>query len=893
MTSLDEAIEHSAEPATTRRVLERVVAARPDGLERLAGDPQLLAACVAVSGLSRPLSLVLETDADALPVLGSLDRRPPVAAATADELLRWKRLEMLRLAARDLLGLDTLEATVAAISALAVDVLTASLDLVVPDGPPLAVIGMGKLGGNELNYASDIDVMFVGEGEPGELGKQVRQVLEVVRASFRVDVNLRPYGRAGPLVRSLESFEAYWERWAEPWEFQALLKARSVAGDVELSAAFDESATARLWSRPFSADDLRALRALKARSEEQLARRGLSDREVKRGRGGIRDIEFAVQLLQLVHGRLDADLRSPTTLVALDELATAGYVDEDDARQLADAYRFLRRLEHRLQLRDGTAVYNLPVGAADRRRLARALGFRDVAAGSAEQQFDAAVARHQGTVRAIHERLYFRPLLEAFAAEDEELLSRPGAIEARLQAFGFSDGMRTRAAVRELTRGLTRSSRLMQQILPLLLGWLSESPDPDLGLLNVRNLCSDPRRSAEIIRAFRESPEAARQLCSLVGTTRLAADVLQRNPDLVDRLPDPSRLATQERADLIESARLALGWRSELDERQRALKRWKDRHLFGVMARDVLHDGTVSEVGAGVTAIAEAVLEAALASFESSLPFAIVALGRFGGAELSYASDLDVVFVYEGATTSEYEEAMRLAMGMRRFIAGSTPTERIWNIDLDLRPEGKQGPLARSVDAFATYFQRWAYVWERQAMLRARPVAGDVGVAQRFMDLLEEFVWEPGLSEDDAREIRRTKARVERERMPPGEDPDFHLKLGRGSLSDVEWTVQLAQLRHGVRSPSTMGALDGLATTGVLSPSDAEELATAYRLCETIRNRLYLVAADTRDALPAQGSTMLLWLARSLGTTPAELREDYRRATRRARRVVERLFYDQ
>ena len=160
------------------------------------------------------------------------------------------------------------------------------------------------------------------------------------------------------------------------------------------------------------------------------------------------------------------------------------------------------------------------------------------------------------------------------------------------------------------------------------------------------------------------------------------------------------------------------------------------------------------------------------------------------------------------------------------------------------------------------------------------------------MDLLEEFVWEPGLSEDDAREIRRTKARVERERMPPGEDPDFHLKLGRGSLSDVEWTVQLAQLRHGVRSPSTMGALDGLATAGVLSPSDAEELATAYRLCETIRNRLYLVAADTRDALPAQGSTMLLWLARSLGTTPAELREDYRRATRRARRVVERLFYD-
>ena len=334
-------------------------------------------------------------------------------------------------------------------------------------------------------------------------------------------------------------------------------------------------------------------------------------------------------------------------------------------------------------------------------------------------------------MRAIHERLYFRPLLEAFASEDDELLSRPGAIEARLQAFGFSDGLRTRAAVRDLTRGLTRSSRLMQQILPLLLGWLAESPDPDLGLLNVRNLCSDPRRSAEFIRAFRESPEAARRLCRLVGTTRLAAEVLQRNPELVDRLPG------------------ARGWprRSEPSSWSRRGRRWAGARAGGASAGVAALEGSPPARRDGprclprrhrrqgrhdVTAIAEAVLEAALPSFESTLPFAIIALGRFGGAELSYASDLDVVFVYEGAATGEYEEAMRLAMGIRRFVAGATPAERIWTIDLDLRPEGKQGPLARSVEAFATYFQRWAYVWERQAMLRARPVAGDAGVAQRF-----------------------------------------------------------------------------------------------------------------------------------------------------------------
>ena len=892
MPQLDEAIERSASPADSRRVLERLVGAGPDAAKLFADNPDLVAATVAVTGVSRSLSRVVETDPEALAALAALDERPHVDGGSVDELVRWKGREELRIAARDLLGLDSLDATVAAITALAADVLAAAYRLVTPDGAPLAVVGMGKLGGNELNYASDIDLMFVGEGDAAALTRTARRLIEVVRSCYRVDAGLRPEGRAGPLVRSLASYEAYWDRWAEPWEFQALLKARAVAGDPALGAAFDAAAGGRLWSRIFSADDLRAVRQLKARSESELARRGLTDREVKRGRGGIRDIEFAVQLLQLVHGRLDPDLRSPTTLTALAELGAAGYVDEDDARQLADAYRFLRRLEHRLQLRDSTQVYAMPVADDERRRIARSLGLRDSAGASAVEQLDAAFARHQSTVRAIHERLYFRPLLEAFASGDEELLGRPGAVEARLSAFGFSDGLRTRAAVRELTRGLTRSSRLMQRILPLLLGWLAESPDPDLGLLNVRNLVNDPRRSAEFTRVFRESPEAARRLCHLVGTTRLAAETLQRNPDLVARLPDPSRLATRNRAELVGSAALALGWRDEIEQRQRALRRWKDRHLLGVIARDVLHDSPVTDVGAGVTTIAEASLEAALGAFGSSLPLAVIALGRFGGAELSYASDLDVVFVYEGSAGADFQEATRLAMDLRRFVAGATPAERIWNIDLDLRPEGKQGPVARSVEAYATYFHRWAHVWERQAMLRARPVAGDPTVGQRFMSLLEEFVWEPGLSVDDVREIRRMKARIERERIPPGEDPAFHLKLGRGSLSDVEWTVQLLQLRGGIRSSSTMGALEALVDHGVLARSDGDVLGTAYRFCEATRNRLFLVASGPGEALPPQESALLRWLARSVETTPSQLREDYRRVTRRARRVMERLFYE-
>ncbi len=688
----------------------------------------------------------------------------------------------------------------------------------------------------------------------------------------------------------MSSYETYWDRWAQPWEFQALLKARTVAGDAEIGAAFDEAAARHLWSRVFSPDDLRSLRHLKARAEAEVARKGLTDREVKRGRGGIRDVEFAVQLLQLVHGRLDADLRSPATLDALAELASAGYVDPDDAAQLAEAYRFLRRLEHRLQLYDGTQVYAMPADEAERTRIARTLGFRDASSGTALSQLDAELARHQATVRSIHERLYFRPLLEAFAAGDDELLGRPGAIEARLAAFGFSDGLRTRAAVRELTRGLTRTSRLMQQMLPLLLGWLSESPDPDLGLLNVRNLASDRRRAEELTRSFRESPESARSLCLLVGTTRLGRrDAAARRG--AGRPVAPRRAAA-------DAAQGRAGRAGPAGDR---VARRGPRPPAGAEAVEGPppargHRARRPPRGSGGQgrcrhhAVAEASLEVALASVAPKVPFAVIALGRFAGGELSYASDLDVVLAYDGTTPADFEEATRTAMGLRRFVDGATPAERIWDLDLDLRPEGKQGPVARSLDGYAKYFHRWALAWERQAMARARPVAGDPDVAARFMALLEDFVWEPGLSADDLRDIRRMKARIERERIPIGDDPAFHLKLGRGSLSDVEWTAQLLQLRWGVRSPSTMGALELLTEQGLLDAGDADVLASAYRYCEATRNRLYLVRSRPGSSLPRE-ATELLWLARSLGTTPSELREQYRRVTRRARKVMERVFY--
>ena len=812
---------------------------------------------IAIVEASRSLTtLVLSAPEPALAVLADVDARPVLVD---DDVVEWKRLELLRIAARDLTGRARLEETGEALSEMAADVLGAACRLAGVE-KDLAVIGMGKLGGSELNYASDVDVLFVGADDAS-----ARAVLDVARECFRVDTDLRPEGRDGPLTRSLESYEAYWERWAEPWEFQALLKARPVAGDGDLGKAFASAAAARVWDRRFSADDIRALRAMKARAEGEVARRRLSDREIKRGPGGIRDVEFAVQLLQLVHARHDPGLRSANTIEALAELSGAGYVDPHDAGALEDAYRFLRAVEHRLQLVDEAQVHAVPAEAAARARLARVLGYRDAPQAAAGERFDADLRAHQTTVRSIHERVYFRPLLDAFAGTDARLSA--AAAEQRLAAFGFADAERTRQAARELTGGLTRSSRLMQQLLPLLLEWLSESPDPDLGLLGLRTLASGPQRTTELVPAFRESAETARRLCTILGTSRLLTDTLARNPDLIGELGDDAALARPPRV---------------AGDLQRAVRRGQLR----IAARDVLGTAGVDATAQGLSDLAEDVLRVALAAQDPAIPFAVIALGRLGGRELSYASDLDVLFVHDGDAGA----GEQIAAGLRRSVNGDTPARRVYELDADLRPEGRSGPLSRSLDAYRTYYERWADTWELQALVRARPVAGDADLGAAFMATVEPHVWRDPLPAGAERDIRRMKARVERERVPHGDDAEFHLKLGKGSLSDVEWTVQLLQLRSGTRATGTMAALATLVEGGVLDPADGDVLSEAYRFCERTRNRWFLVKGARGDSLPRSADRALA-LARSLGTTPMELREQYRRVTRRARAVVEREFY--
>ncbi len=910
------ALERAAEPRIAASGLARLVEEYPTLAEELIADPVFLDAVVAIAVASRSLFTRLLVDEAALDPLrdsGALatERRVDDDAASAATILaaanpaamlrRWKHREMVRIAARDLLAYADLPAVARELASVAEAALRIAVEIAAP-AIPFAVIGMGKLGGRELNYASDVDVLFAHDGDLAEAERIARSVLHTMASPtvdgivFRTDVALRPEGRSGAISRTIDSYETHWERWSQAWERQALLKARPVAGDAGLGKAFVAAAEPNVWPTVLDPDAIREIRAMKARNEAILRRQGLEKRELKLGWGGIRDIEFSAQLLQLVHGRHDDSIRSANTLEALTQLASGGYIAIHDAAQLGDAYVWLRTVEHRLQLVDEHQTHTLPDDPDERALLARVLGFRAGPDRSALEAFDREHRARQVAVRALHEKLFFSPLLDTLGGTG---ILPPGAVEERLAAFGFHDVDQTRAAMQELTAGLTRRSRVMQQLLAAILGWLSETADPDLGLLQLRRLTEGYTRSAALSRRFRDTPIAARRACVILGSSRVLGLALHRHPEFVDTLADDDALGHEvERAALVDEGLGTLNWREDDAGRRAGLRRFKRRHLLRIGTRDLLDLANVESVGRELSNLADATVAAALRSLEPPLPFAVIGMGRLGGGELSYASDIDVLFVYDGSTPDDFAEAERIATRLVRAVGDSTSEGRTFRVDASLRPEGRAGPLARSLGGYRAYYERWAQTWEFQALLKARVVAGDEALGNAFLELVEPFVYRDPFPDDAVREVRLMKARIERERVPPGEDPRFHLKLGRGSLSDVEFTVQLLQLRHGgahtgVRERSTLGALAALERHDLVDPADADHLAAAYRLCERARNYRYLLTGTPGDALPVDTDEGTK-LGRLLGFThrPQQaLREEYRRVTRRARDVVEREFY--
>lgn len=814
------------------------------------------------------------------------------------DLVGRMRSTLIQVAADDAAGTIDLREAGQRLSAAADDVVSRVLEEESGGGgPPLAVIAMGKWGGCELNYWSDIDLLFVFDGSGAEAATANRIAMAVMKrlagggtngVVIRADADLRPEGARGPLARSLDAYRGYYERWAEPWEFQALLKVRPAAGDPAVAAAFVELVREVLWPETIDPGSIRAIRSVKARVEE-----GAASGDLKRAPGGIRDIEFAVQMLQLVHGRFDADLRQTSTLDLLDALAAGGYVHAEDAATLAQAYSWLRKAEHRIQLWDLRPIHLLPDDPAARERLARAMGYRDTARREAREAFESDLIGHRSVVRRIHEDLYFRPLLEAFAATPTTGLSREGA-ELRLTALGFRDVPRAVRTFETLTAGLSRRSRLMQQMLPLILDWLADSPDPDLGLDQLRLLAAGVTDHGELITTLHDRPVVGQRLTYLLGSSRLLGRYLDRIPEFVPRLDDDETLThLHNRAELEERLRRRLAARPDHDALG-TLRRFSRRHFLRVAARDLLGMASVDRTMEDLTAGADAAVAAAAELSGPAEGFAVIAMGRWGGRELAYASDLDLLYVY--AEPLDGEGAEKVAASLWELLAKPAQEGVAWDLDARLRPEGRSGPLVRSLDSYRAYYDRWAETWEFQSLVKARPVAGDADLGRRFMELIEPVVWKDPFPREAVVEMRRMKARMEKQRIPMGEDPDFHLKLGPGGLVDVEFLAQLLQLRHGgshpeLRITSTLGALVRLEQRELLTSGEAAALAEAYRFCTHVRNRLYLQAGRGIDALPRDPADE--WrLALSLGYGQrGELREQYRRVTRRARRIFEDVFF--
>jgi glutamate-ammonia-ligase adenylyltransferase len=944
-------IAGSAAPQLAARALAAVAAAHPDPdaftarLRRRLGFRRRLVALVAASrSLGAWLALHPEEAdrlADGRPSAAPRPREEVVAEATAavagapgpaaawDRLRRFKRRELVRVAVRDLAGRVSVEEVGAELAVLADACLEAALVVAAGesgyDPPPvrLAVLGMGKLGGTELNYVSDIDVLFCHQAEEGADPEAAARAAErvargVIRGlsavtqegtCFEVDPNLRPEGRNGPLSRTLGSYLAYWERWAQPWELQALIKVRPVAGDMELAGRFVAEAAARVYPERLDPETVAAVRRMKARVEGSAKARAGGDRQVKLGPGGLRDIEFAVQLLQLVHGRHDPGLRSGSTLVALDRLTAAGFVGRADAAQLAEAYRFLRLVEHRLQLASERRTHTIPAGEGARRWLARTLGYRDGPEASALELFEADRRRHAVAVRGLHEKLFYRPLLEAFGAVPSGL-DPEGAAE-RLAALGFANPERAMASLRALTSGLSRRATLLRAMLPVMLPWLAEAPDPDGGLAALRVLAEALGDRAAFYGMVRDNPAAAELLCTVLGTSRLLGDLLARHPELLTAMADQHRLAATRRpAELAAEATAIVTRHEDPAAAWDGLRRFKRRELVRVAVRDLDGRVPVEQVGAELTALAQACLEAGLlvaaqqagdGDGPSPVRLAVLGMGKLGGTELSYTSDIDVLFCHEPVPGADPEVANRAAdrvvRELLRGLSAVTPEGTCFKVDPNLRPEGRNGPLSRTLGSYLAYWERWAQPWELQALIKVRPVAGDMELAGRFVAEAAARVYPERLDPGTVAEVRRMKARVEAERLPAGADPRLHLKLGPGGLADVEWTAQLLQLRSGGRQPAvrvqgTLPALDALVAAGALDQGEAAWLADAYRLCLRIRNLAYLVAGRPVDSLPTDPAA-LERLARAMGEPGRQrLLEDYRRATRRARRVVNTRFWD-
>jgi glutamate-ammonia-ligase adenylyltransferase len=889
-----------------------------------------VAALLAVSDVAGAL---LAADPGALARLDAL-RRAESGPATRraalpdapdfEALRRFRRDESLRLAWRDALGLDAVETTLAQLSELAEVCLDVAIDWLVPalaarHGLPrdrrgraqrLAVLGLGKLGGHELNFSSDIDLIYAypeaGESDGARplanedwfarLGQQLaRQLGEVTASGFvhRVDLRLRPFGQSGRIAASFAAAEQYYQREGRDWERYAWIKARPVAGDRAAGAALVELLRPFVYRRYLDFAAITGMREMKAMIEAEVSRREL-DEDLKLGRGGIREIEFVVQLTQLIRGGREPELRVPGTLAALAAAARLGHIERDEAARLAEAYRFLRRLENRVQMLADSQTHLLPEDPATRRRVARGLGYAD---GDALLE---ALTHERRAVRAAFDRVFAetgppRPPPDALAtlwrrlAAGEPGDETPGLDEAALSRLAQ---LAQSASVQALS---ARARARLDRLMPALLAAAIESGQASRLLPMLLDLVAVLARRSSYLALLDEHPAALRRLVDVFARSALMAGQLVRHPLLLDELlgaPVERDSEAMVAATLTRALRLAQP--EDLEGMLHALHEAKAQASFRLGLRRLDGDIGAVDCARALATLAERLVAEVWRLAEADMHgrygrivegagsgAAVLGYGSLGGRELGFSSDLDLVFFYDPAALKAQSDGprpldppsyfARLAQKLVHLLSSPGTAGPLYEVDVRLRPEGARGLLVVSLDAFATYQRERARTWEHQALVRARWLCGAEGPRVAF-DAIRRGVLalprEPVALATDVREMRE-RLRAERDRSRDGQ---FDLKQGRGGLVDLEFLLQWSVLAHAAAHPALIEASDNAALLAALGEAgllpDAAALAWAHEtllaaaLACTLQGRSRLVpfegavadaAATVRSALAGAG----------------------------------------
>src|SRR6266540_1809024 len=972
LDALAEAVRLSADPDLALAGVERFV----DGAGTLPAERDLLAALVLLSGSSRMVPALLARDP---PLLRRAARSPLLQRPRAEAELRGlleravrrlapddvegfhrllRRLrahEVVRIALRDLRRARVSEVT-GDLSALATACLDAAIRfhdrrLRARHGPPAGLAGrepgagfcalaMGKLGARELNFSSDVDLVYVYERDGETEGERpithfayYAKLAELVTEAiakptedgfvFRVDLNLRPDGQNGPIVNSLHATELYYETFGRSWERNALVKARPGAGDLAVGEELLRHLEEFIWRRSLDLDVVHEIQAMKARIDARAGAEGKDD--LKLGKGGIREVEFFVSALQLLHGGRDEGraLRERAVLPALDRLLFAGVVPAKDRDALADAYLFLRRAEHRVQMLDGSQTHRLPP-PGERRGLARSMGYADEAA------FDAALAAHRERVALLFAGVLGKGIDAAPLDPDLALVADPQVERERRAEIaarrGIGDPDRILAAIDAMARRRTPFSPLGDPAAAVaLLSDAFGTPDPDQAISHLSDFAAALKNPEPYFRMLADHRRVARLLLSLFGTSDFLSKRFLRHPELIDML-------LREDQSLLEKDRD--GFRRELDERlgqldpslapddllERQLgelRRYKNEEVLRIAIHDIAGTIDLASVSGQLTELAEASLEWCLALAEAEAAakglappgrLCIIGMGKLGGRELGYHSDLDLIFLYPGSgATAGQERYPRLAQRFMSFLQMPLREGRLYQIDTRLRPSGNQGALVIGAEAFTRYHTGGgapgapgggvrSQLWERQALLRARHVAGDAAIfAEIHESVLVPVVF--GRREDRAAlaaEIRRMRERMEAEvgrEASRGKNP----KTGHGGLVDVEFAAQFLQLAHGhehpsVRTGSTPVALRKLRQAGLLRELEFEALAEGYDFLRRVELRLRIVHDFAIDHLPKEGFA-LRQLARRLGYAGPDpgsrFLAEYTRVTRAVRQAFD------